>query len=72
VGIRDETKESLEEMVNFAIEINADYPDSIPLHGSGTPLWDEALEKGWLEIKDFGKFDWMTPVMSSDFMSGRR
>jgi|YNPNPStandDraft_1061719.scaffolds.fasta_scaffold08149_2 anaerobic magnesium-protoporphyrin IX monomethyl ester cyclase len=72
VGIRDETRESLEEMVKFAIEINADYPGFHPITPvPGTPLWNEALEKGWLEVKDFGKFDWMTPVMSSAHLSRR-
>jgi len=70
VGIRDETEESLEEMAQFAIELNADYPGFHPITPvPGTPLWEEAQKNGWLEIEDFSKFDWMTPVMGSQSMS---
>lgn len=70
VGVRDETEASMEEQMRFAIEIRADFPSFHPLTPvPGTPLWDEAVEAGWLEVTDFSKFDWMTPVMPSKFLS---
>ena len=60
----------MEEQMRFAIEIRADFPSFHPLTPvPGTPLWDEAVEAGWLEVTDFSRFDWMTPVMSSKFLS---
>ena len=70
VGVREETRESLQELGKFAMEINADYPGFHPITPvPGTAFWEEALEKNWLEVTDFRKFDWMTPVMSSKYMS---
>lgn len=70
VGIRDETKESMARQVNYAREIAADYPAFHPLTPvPGTETWREAKEKGWLEIEDFSYYDWITPVMSSKYLS---
>lgn len=70
VGIRDETKDSLLRQVNYAKEIAADYPAFHPLTPvPGTQAWDEAKEKGWLEIEDFSYYDWVTPVMPSKYLT---
>jgi len=70
VGVRDETPGSLDEMVNFAMELNADYPGFHPITPvPGTAFWDTAHQEGWLEVKEFAKFDWMTPVMGSRTMT---
>lgn len=70
VGVRDETPQSLDEMVNFAMELNADYPGFHPITPvPGTAFWDTAQKEDWLEVKEFGKFDWMTPVMGSRHMT---
>lgn len=69
VGIREETRESMLRVAEFAKEIDADFPGFHPLTPiPGTELWEEAQEKGWLEIKDYSYFDWFTPVMSSKYL----
>lgn len=70
VGIREETRESMLEQVGYAREIAADYPGFHPITPvPGTELWKEAKEKGWIEIEDFSQYDWLTPVMSSGYLS---
>lgn len=69
VGIRSETKESMLKQLQYAKEISADYPGFHPLTPvPGTKLWEEAMEKGWIEVKDFSKYDWITPVMPSKYL----
>ncbi|MEW5945866.1 MAG: radical SAM protein [bacterium] len=73
VGIRDETKESMFRQFRFAKALDLDYPGFHPLTPvPGTPLWREAKEKGWIEVEDFSRYDWLTPVMSSRELSRRR
>lgn len=70
VGIRSETKESILKQVRYAKEIDVDYPAFHPMTPvPGTDTWREAKEKGWLEIEDFRYYDWITPVMSSEYLS---
>ena len=70
VGIRNETRDSILRQVRYAKEIAADYPAFHPMTPvPGTEAWREAKEKGWLEIEDFSYYDWITPVMSSKYLS---
>jgi len=70
VGIREESRESMLNQIRYAKEIKADYPAFHPMTPvPGTESWREAKEKGWLEIEDFSKYDWMTPVMPSKYLS---
>jgi anaerobic magnesium-protoporphyrin IX monomethyl ester cyclase len=70
IGVRSETKDSILRQVEYAREISADYPAFHPLTPvPGTEAWREAREKGWLEIDDFSYYDWVTPVMSSEYLS---
>lgn len=70
VGVRSETRDSILRQVEYAKEIAADYPAFHPLTPvPGTEVWREAKEKGWLEIEDFNYYDWITPVMSSKYLS---
>jgi anaerobic magnesium-protoporphyrin IX monomethyl ester cyclase len=70
VGIRQESRESLLEQVKYAKQIRADYPAFHPLTPvPGTRIWRQAKQRGWLEIEDFSRYDWITPVMSSEFLS---
>jgi hypothetical protein len=39
--------------------------DTLP----GTAIYDEAVQKGWLEIEDFDYFDLNTPVMRSETLT---
>ncbi len=69
VGVRDEDEESMWRQIKFAKALKVDFPAFHPLTPvPGTQLWEEALEKKWLETKDFTNFDWATPVMSSKFL----
>lgn len=70
VGIRNETRDSILRQVRYAKEIGADYPAFHPMTPvPGTEAWREAKEKGWLEIEDFSYYDWITPVMSSKYLT---
>ncbi len=70
VGGKDETRESMREQLEFAKSLQPDYPAFHPLTPfPGTAVYDEAIEKDWLEIKDFDYFDLNTPVMRSETLS---
>jgi anaerobic magnesium-protoporphyrin IX monomethyl ester cyclase len=70
VGTRDETRESMWEQLEYAKRLHVDYPAFHPMTPvPGTKLWNEAQEKGWLELKDYSFFDWSTPVMPSKYLS---
>jgi anaerobic magnesium-protoporphyrin IX monomethyl ester cyclase len=70
VGVRSETRDSMLRQVEYAKDIAADYPAFHPMTPvPGTEAWREAKEKGWLEIEDFAYYDWITPVMSSDYLT---
>ncbi len=69
-GFRNETKESMRRMFEYAKELDLDYPGFHPITPvPGTKTWEEAKEKGWLEVDDYRKYDWVTPIMSSRKMS---
>ncbi|MBU1864204.1 MAG: B12-binding domain-containing radical SAM protein [Candidatus Omnitrophica bacterium] len=62
-----DTKESMLNMVNYAIEIDIDYPAFHPVAPvPGTYLYEEAKRNDLIEEKDFKKYDWATPVMRSE------
>ncbi|HDH96916.1 MAG TPA: radical SAM protein, partial [Proteobacteria bacterium] len=70
VGLRHDTHESLDRLLEYVKTLGPDYPAFHPITPvPGTPLWNEANEKGWLEITDFARYDWMTPVMSTETMT---
>lgn len=68
--IRTETRESMLNLVKYAIELGVDYPAFHPVAPvPGTLLYEEAKNKGWLETHDFKSYDWYTPVISSEHLS---
>jgi anaerobic magnesium-protoporphyrin IX monomethyl ester cyclase len=70
VGVRDETRESLDRQVAMAKAIDVDFPAFHPITPvPGTPVFNDALENGWVTYEDFEKFDWMSPVLDSRFMT---
>ncbi len=72
VGVPDETPESMNRQLDFARELDLDYPGFHPLTPvPGTPLWDEAIADGVIEADSFEQFDWATPVVPSRHMSRR-
>jgi len=61
-----DTKESMLNLVKYALEIDIDYPAFHPVAPvPGTHLYQEAKKENLLEEKDFTRYDWSTPVMNS-------
>lgn len=70
VGLRSDTSESLDRLLAYVEELDPDYPAFHPITPvPGTQLWKEANEEGWLEITDFSRYDWMTPVMRTETLT---
>ena len=70
VGVPDETRESMLRQLDFALELDLDYPGFHPLTPvPGTRLWDQAIADGAIEADSFLQFDWATPVVPSIHMS---
>jgi len=70
VGLRHDSQESMDRLLAYANTLDSDYPAFHPITPvPGTPLWSEAKQKGWLEITDFSRYDWMTPVMGTETMT---
>jgi anaerobic magnesium-protoporphyrin IX monomethyl ester cyclase len=70
VGLKQDTKESMDRLLNYVEKLNPDYPAFHPVTPvPGTQLWKDAKKNGLLEITDFAKYDWMTPVMRTDAMA---
>jgi len=60
----------MQRQLEFAKVLDPDYPAFHPLTPfPGTAIYDEAVQKGWLEIKDFDYFDLNTPIMRSETLS---
>jgi radical SAM superfamily enzyme YgiQ (UPF0313 family) len=69
VGTRDETRETLDRQVALAKSIDIDFPAFHPITPvPGTPIFDEAVQNGWITEEDFEQFDWMTPVLDSRYL----
>lgn len=70
VGLRQDTKQSLDRLLDYVEKLNPDYPAFHPITPvPGTLMWKEAKASGLLEITDFAKYDWMTPVMRTETMT---
>jgi len=70
VGTRYETRESMFRQAELAKELKVDYPAFHPITPvPGTPLFDEAIQQGWITLEDFTEFDWMTPMLDSAYMT---
>lgn len=61
-----DTKESMLDLMRYALEIDIDYPAFHPVAPvPGTYIYEEAKKKNLLDEKDFRKYDWATPIMRS-------
>ncbi len=70
VGFKDENPESLRKQVQLARKLDVDFPAFHPITPvPGTPVFDEALASGQITYEDFAKFDWLSPVLDTQFMS---
>jgi len=69
-GIRSETRISMERLGRFTRDALLDFAAFHPLMPwPGTPLWDEANKRGWIEERDFSNYDMFYPVMPSENLS---
>lgn len=70
VGTRNDSHQTLDDLMDYVEKLDPDYPAFHPMTPvPGTSTWKEAQEKGWLEISDFSRYDWMTPVMGTDHLT---
>ena len=70
VGVKDESPESLQKQVKLAKSLDVDFPAFHPITPvPGTPIYDEAIAKGWITEQQFDDFDWLTPVLDSKYMT---
>lgn len=70
VGTRQDSHASLDRLLAYVEDLDPDYPSFHPMTPvPGTKTWKEAQEKGWLEITDFSRYDWMVPVMGTEHLS---
>jgi radical SAM superfamily enzyme YgiQ (UPF0313 family) len=70
VGVKDETPESLRRQADLARRLDIDFPAFHPITPvPGTPIYDEAIRAGRITEEMFDEFDWLTPVLDSDYMT---
>ncbi len=69
-GVRKEDKASLLSLVDYALDIGVEFMMFHPITPvPGTKLYQEAVQKGWLSVKDFRCYDWLQPVMATEHLS---
>jgi radical SAM superfamily enzyme YgiQ (UPF0313 family) len=71
LGFPGETKKSAWKTIKFVEEIS---PEDVAFYNvatpfPGTPMYDLVLEKGWLKVTDFDKYDTTTPVFETPCLS---
>jgi len=59
IGLPGDTEETVAETIKFARSHGDHYQISMSAPFPGTPLWNEAKEKGWLNFKSWNDFDGM-------------
>jgi len=56
--------------VKLAKRLDIDFPAFHPITPvPGTPVFDDAIANGDITYEDFAAFDWLSPVMDSDFLT---
>jgi radical SAM superfamily enzyme YgiQ (UPF0313 family) len=71
LGFPGETKKSAWKTIKFVEKIS---PDDVGFYNvatpfPGTPMYDLVLEKGWLRVTDFDKYDTTTPIFETPWLS---
>ena len=71
LGFPSETKETAWQTIKFIEKIS---PDDVGFYNvatpfPGTPLYDTVIEKGWLRVTDFDKYDTTTPIFETPWLS---
>lgn len=70
VGVKEESEETLKKQLEMAKSIDVDFPAFHPITPvPGTPIFDDAIRNGHITEDDFDEFDWLTPVLDSDYLT---
>jgi len=70
VGVKNENLDTLAKQVELAKKLDVDFPAFHPITPvPGTPIYDDAIRNGHITEEDFDNFDWLTPVLNSDYMT---
>jgi anaerobic magnesium-protoporphyrin IX monomethyl ester cyclase len=71
LGFPGETKESAWKTIKFVEKIS---PDEVGFYNiatpfPGTPLYDQVKKNGWLRVTNFDKYDTVTPIFETPWLS---
>lgn len=70
VGVKNESKDTLQLQVDLAKRLDVDFPAFHPITPvPGTPIYDDAIRNGHITEADFDNFDWLSPVLDSDYLN---
>ena len=70
VGVKNESQDTLKLQVDMAKQLDVDFPAFHPITPvPGTVIYDDAIRNGHITEEDFDNFDWLTPVLDSDYMT---
>ena len=70
VGVKEENRDTLRRQVDLAKRLDVDFPAFHPITPvPGTPIYDDAIANGHITEEDFDDFDWMSPVLDSNFLN---
>ncbi len=70
VGVREENHQTLRKQVALAQKLDVDFPAFHPITPvPGTPIFDDAIRNGHITEDDFDNFDWLSPVLDSDYLT---
>jgi len=72
IGERKDTKASILAKERLAEELDVDFAIFTPLTPfPGTPLYEQALREGWIEVHDWSKYDLAHAIMPTETLSRR-
>jgi radical SAM superfamily enzyme YgiQ (UPF0313 family) len=71
LGFPSETKKTAWKTIRYAEKLS---PKDVPFYNiatpfPGTPMYDQVVEKGWLKVTDFDKYDTATPIFETPWIS---
>ncbi len=71
LGFPSETKKTAWKTIKYAEKLS---PKDVPFYNiatpfPGTPMYDQVIEKGWLKVADFDKYDTATPIFETPWIS---
>ncbi|MCB9760642.1 MAG: hypothetical protein H6739_12440 [Alphaproteobacteria bacterium] len=70
VGVKNESQDTLKLQVELAKRLDVDFPAFHPITPvPGTPIFDDALRNGHITEDDFDDFDWLSPVLDTEYMT---